>query len=67
MQIICQMHVLVLKVSLNSIPINVSERMEVPNKTTQLQYQNKWGRGMITWDTTSCKHTQNRGAHPPRQ
>jgi hypothetical protein len=59
MQIICQMHLLVLKVSLNQIPTDVSERVEVPNKTIQLPYQNKRGNSMITWDTTSCKHTRN--------
>ena len=51
------MHILTIKVPLNHIfpATNVPERVEVPNKTTQLPNQNKRGRSTDTKDKASCK------------
>ena len=47
LQINCQMHLLITKVSFNIVnPLQVCARVEVPNKFTQLPIVNKRGRSM---------------------
>jgi len=48
---------------MSSYPISdyVPERVEIPNKTTQLPNHDMIRRSMVTWNIASCKHSRIRG------